>query len=93
MIAMLTGNLAYRSPEQIIIDVSGVGYRLQIPLSTFYALPETGQITLHVHTHVKEDAFQLFGFPLLRKRFLLTPHFSLRCRPETGHYDLVPQSG
>ncbi len=68
MIAMLTGNLAYRSPEQIIIDVSGVGYRLQIPLSTFYALPETGQITLHVHTHVKEDAFQLFGFSTVAEK-------------------------
>lgn len=62
MIAMLTGELAYRSPEQIIINVSGVGYRLQIPLSTFYSLPEKGQVQLQVHTHVKEDAIQLFGF-------------------------------
>lgn len=62
MIAMLTGQLAYRSPEQVIIDVSGVGYRLQVPLSTFYKLPENGQVTLQVHTHVKEDALQLFGF-------------------------------
>ncbi|MCW8892517.1 MAG: Holliday junction branch migration protein RuvA [Deltaproteobacteria bacterium] len=62
MIAMLTGELAYRSPEQIIVDVSGVGYRLQVPLSTFYALPEKGQVKLQIHTHVKEDAIQLFGF-------------------------------
>lgn len=62
MIAMLTGELAYRSPEQIIINVSGVGYRLQIPLSTFYTLPESGQVQLQVHTYVKEDAIQLFGF-------------------------------
>lgn len=62
MIALLTGTLASRTPEQIILDVGGVGYRLQIPLSTFYALPETGQVQLHVHTHVKEDAIQLFGF-------------------------------
>ena len=62
MIALLTGQLAYRSPEQIIIDVAGVGYRLQIPLSTFYALPEEGKVQLHVHTHVKEDAINLFGF-------------------------------
>ena len=62
MIAMLTGELAYRSPEQIIVNVSGVGYRLQIPLSTFYTLPESGQVQLQVHTHVKEDAIQLFGF-------------------------------
>lgn len=62
MIAQLTGELAQRSPEQIILDVNGVGYRLQIPLSTFYALPESGRVQLRVHTHVKEDAFHLFGF-------------------------------
>lgn len=62
MIAQLTGELAQCSPEQIILDVNGVGYRLQIPLSTFYALPETGKIQLRVHTHVKEDAIHLFGF-------------------------------
>ncbi|SHJ78332.1 Holliday junction DNA helicase subunit RuvA [Malonomonas rubra DSM 5091] len=62
MIAQLTGELALRSPEQIILDVNGVGYRLQIPLSTFYALPEKGKIQLRVHTHVKEDAIHLFGF-------------------------------
>ena len=62
MIALLTGQLAQRTPEQIIIDVAGVGYRVQIPLSTYYALPETGQVQLRVHTHVKEDAIQLYGF-------------------------------
>lgn len=62
MIALLTGQLAQRSPEQIILDVGGVGYRLQIPLSTYYGLPETGQVQLRVHTHVKEDAINLFGF-------------------------------
>lgn len=62
MIALLTGKLAVRSPEQIIVDVGGVGYRLQIPLSTFYALPEQGDVRLHVYTHVKEDAISLYGF-------------------------------
>ena len=62
MIALLTGQLAFRSPEQIIVDVSGVGYRLLVPLSTYYALPENGQIQLHVYTHVKEDAINLYGF-------------------------------
>lgn len=62
MIALLTGELAQRHPEQIILDVNGVGYRLQVPLSTFYALPESGKVQLQVHTHVKEDAIQLFGF-------------------------------
>jgi Holliday junction DNA helicase RuvA len=62
MIALLTGQLAARTPEQIILDVAGVGYRLQIPLSTFYALPEQGKVQLQVYTHVKEDAINLFGF-------------------------------
>lgn len=62
MIALLTGKIAYRSADHIILDVGGVGYRLQIPLSTFYALPEDGQAQLKIHTHVKEDAIHLFGF-------------------------------
>lgn len=62
MIAMLTGKIAYRSIDHLIVDVGGVGYRLMIPLSTFYALPEEGEIRLHVHTHVKEDAIHLYGF-------------------------------
>ena len=72
MIALLTGQLAYRSPEQIIIDVAGVGYRLQIPLSTFYALPEEGQVKLQVYTHVKEDAINLFGFASTVEKDLFT---------------------
>ena len=62
MIALLTGTVALRAPEQIILDVSGVGYRLQIPLSTFYALPDSGTVQLQVYTHVKEDAINLYGF-------------------------------
>ncbi len=62
MIALLSGQLAHRSPEQIIIDVAGVGYRVRIPLSTFYVLPEEGQVQLQIHTHVKEDGINLFGF-------------------------------
>ncbi|MDA3903102.1 MAG: Holliday junction branch migration protein RuvA [Desulfuromusa sp.] len=70
MIALLSGQLAYRRPEQIIIDVAGVGYRLQIPLSTFYVLPENGKVQLHVHTHVKEDAINLFGFSSMAEKDL-----------------------
>ncbi len=62
MIALLTGEIAQRHTEAIVIDVAGVGYRVQIPLSTFYSLPENGKISLHIHTHVKEDAINLFGF-------------------------------
>ena len=72
MIALLTGQLAYRSPEQIIIDVAGVGYRLKIPLSTFYALPENGQVQLQIHTHVKEDAINLYGFSSTVEKDLFT---------------------
>jgi Holliday junction DNA helicase RuvA len=58
----LRGELAYKSVDHVIIDTGGVGYRLFIPLSTFYALPDTGQVRLLVHTHVREDALLLFGF-------------------------------
>lgn len=62
MIALLTGTLAQKEIDQIIVDVGGVGYRLMIPLSTFYALPEEGNVRLQVFTHVKEDAIHLYGF-------------------------------
>ncbi len=64
MIGRLTGNLVECSPGLVILEVAGVGYSVQIPLSTFYALSEAGteKISLHVHTHVREDALQLFGF-------------------------------
>lgn len=63
MIAHLRGTLAHKTATHVIIDVQGVGYGLAVPLSTFYRLPETGQsVSLNVHTHVKEDAIQLFGF-------------------------------
>ncbi|MFO7766959.1 MAG: Holliday junction branch migration protein RuvA [Pelovirga sp.] len=62
MIALLTGQLMQRAPDQIIVDVGGVGYQLYIPLSTFYRLPETGRVCLQVFTNVKEDAITLFGF-------------------------------
>jgi len=70
MIAMLAGNIAYKSPDHIILDVHGVGYRVQIPFSTYYELPEAGSVTLHIHTSVREDAIQLYGFrTLLEKSF------------------------
>jgi len=63
MIASLTGTLLAKTPTQITLDVHGVGYELFIPLSTFYALPEIQQhASLRVHTHLREDALQLFGF-------------------------------
>lgn len=62
MIALLTGQIAYKSPDHVILDVHGVGYRVMIPFSTYYELPEEGGATLHIHTSVREDAIQLYGF-------------------------------
>ena len=63
MIALLTGKVAFKSPAFIILDVNGVGYRVQIPFSTYYDLPdEGGTVSLNIYTHVKEDAINLFGF-------------------------------
>lgn len=63
MIGRLRGVLAFRGPTRVVVDVGGVGYDLQIPLSTFSSLPAEGsQVFLHVHTHVREDALALFGF-------------------------------
>lgn len=63
MIALLTGTIAYKSPDHIILDVHGVGYRVQIPFSTYYELPEEGgAASLHIHTSVREDAILLYGF-------------------------------
>ncbi len=69
MIARISGMLVYKSVQAITLDVHGIGYRVFVPLTTFYELPETGQaITLHIHTHVKEDAINLFGFHTLEER-------------------------
>jgi len=63
MIAKISGSLAHKEPGEVIIDVGGVGYQLFISLGVFYRLPEIGKpVSLFVHTHVREDALQLFGF-------------------------------
>lgn len=63
MIAKISGILAHKIPGEVVIDVSGVGYQIFIPLSVFYRLPEVGDpVALHIHTHLREDALQLFGF-------------------------------
>jgi Holliday junction DNA helicase RuvA len=63
MIAQIRGRLIVKEPHRIVVDVNGVGYLLFIPLSTFYQLPEVpGEVMLHTHTHVRDDALQLFGF-------------------------------
>ena len=63
MIAFIKGILLKKTTETLIIDNGGIGYEVIAPLSTFYALPEEGeQVSLHIYTHVREDAFILFGF-------------------------------
>jgi Holliday junction DNA helicase RuvA len=63
MIAHLRGTLLEKHPNVVIVDVSGVGYEVTIPVSAFSSLPEKGQtVQLHIHTHVREDALALFGF-------------------------------
>ena len=63
MIASLRGTLVGKAPNRLIVDVGGVGYDVQVPLSTFYVLGDEGSaVTLRVHTHVREDAIALFGF-------------------------------
>ena len=63
MIAFLTGRLAFKAPTHLTLDVQGVGYEVFIPLSTYYALPGLDEVTaLNIHTHLREDAIQLFGF-------------------------------
>ena len=63
MIARVEGVLVEKSPEAVVLDVHGVGYELRVPLSTFFELPDEGKVVrLRVHTHVREDAFLLYGF-------------------------------
>jgi Holliday junction DNA helicase RuvA len=63
MIGRLTGLIAEKSPPQVLIDVNGIGYELDVPMSTFYNLPGIGECaTLLTHFVVREDAQQLFGF-------------------------------
>ena len=63
MIARLTGTLAEKSPGRMIVEVQGVGYDVQVPLSTFYVAGEPGDsVVLRVHTHVREDVIALYGF-------------------------------
>jgi Holliday junction DNA helicase RuvA len=71
MIAHLTGKLLEKQTNSAIVDVGGVGYEVTIPLSTFYELGEVGtDASLRIHTHVREDAIQLFGFKSGRERDL-----------------------
>ncbi len=63
MIASLTGRLKRKATDYLIVDVVGVGYQVSVPLSSYSSLPEDGEeISLHIHTHLREDSLSLFGF-------------------------------
>jgi len=69
LIGRLTGRLVSKHPPQVLVDVGGVGYEVDVPLSTFYSLPAAGEpVTLHTHLAVREDAHVLYGFATLEER-------------------------
>lgn len=71
MIGHLRGRLAAKHPPQLVLDVGGVGYEIEAPMSTFYGLPAVGaEVNLHTHLVVREDAHVLFGFGTERERSL-----------------------
>ena len=78
MIAHLNGKLLTKEPNAVIVDVAGVGYEVNIPLSTFYELENEGSnVQLRIYTHVKEDALQLYGFKTTRERELFVNFISV----------------
>jgi Holliday junction DNA helicase RuvA len=63
VIGSLRGQLLRKAPQEVLVDVGGVGYRVHVPVSTFYRLGDAGsEVRLLTHTHVREDALALFGF-------------------------------
>jgi Holliday junction DNA helicase RuvA len=69
LIGRLSGKLLAKHPPQVLVDVGGVAYELDVPMSTFYGLPATGaEVSLHTHLVVREDAHTLYGFGTLEER-------------------------
>jgi len=69
LIGRLTGKLLAKNPPQVLVEAAGVGYEVEVPMSTFFGLPATGEaVTLHTHLVVREDAHVLFGFGTLEER-------------------------
>ncbi len=69
MIARLRGPLLEKTPEKVVLDINGVGYQAFISLPTYSSLPDVGaEVVLDIHTHVREDLIQLFGFSSKRER-------------------------
>jgi Holliday junction DNA helicase RuvA len=71
VIGVLRGQILRKSPQEVLIDVGGVGYRVQVPVSTFCRLGDEGaSVSLQIHTHVREDQIALFGFATPSERVL-----------------------
>jgi Holliday junction DNA helicase RuvA len=69
LIGRLSGKLAAKQPPQVLVDVGGVAYELNVPMSTFYSLPATGEaVSLYTHLVVREDAHTLYGFATIEER-------------------------
>src|ERR1700689_773550 len=100
MIGSLRGKLIDKRPNQVLLDVGGVGYQVQIPLSTFALLGSLhDETTLLIHTHVREDQFNLFGFLTAREKkcfeLLLSasgvgPSLALKILSGMNLEDLIP---
>ena len=71
MIAHLRGKLMQKAPARVVIDVHGVGYEVSVPVTTFSALPDLGaEVSIDIHTHVREDVIALYGFSTRRERII-----------------------
>jgi Holliday junction DNA helicase RuvA len=69
MIGRVSGRLLAKNPPQVVVDAGGIGYEIDVPMSTFYNLPATGEaLTLFTHLAVREDAHILYGFGTLEER-------------------------
>jgi Holliday junction DNA helicase RuvA len=100
MIGLLRGRLLEKRPNQVILDVTGVGYLVAVPLSTFAALGELhAEVTLLIHTHVREDALTLYGFLSAREKHVFElllgasgvgPSLSLKILSGMNVEELVP---
>ena len=84
MIGRLRGIVAYKAPPWLVVDVNGVGYELEAPMSTFYDLPELGrEVTLYTHYSQKEDSVSLYGFLREGERRLFRDVYVERAVPDT----------
>lgn len=78
MIGYIKGQLLQKKPNMLLVDVRGVGYEIFIPLTSFYELPGEGnEVSLRIHTHVREDALTLFGFHTQREKDLFLKLISI----------------